>query len=63
MSRYGVEFDRLADNWRVLEDEHDRIHPDRDECGGVGGCTMMRAEADLEQRMIVELENWRKDAD
>lgn len=27
---------------------HDAVHPDRNECGGVGGCLLMRAEHDAE---------------
>jgi hypothetical protein len=60
-SQYGPEFDRLTARWRVLEGEHDRMHPDRDECGGVGGCTLMRAATDLEIQMITELESWRRE--
>lgn len=59
MSIYGDEFDRLAETWRVIENEHDKQHPDRSKCGGVGGCTMMRAAVDLEQEMIDRLEEWR----
>jgi len=59
-SRYGAEFDRLASSWRVLEDEHDQIHPDRDECGGVGGCSMMFAAHQLETQLIDQLGEWRR---
>jgi len=58
-SRYGAEFDRLVSSWQVLEDEHDQIHPDRDQCGGVGGCPMMFAAVGLETRMIDQLTEWR----
>jgi hypothetical protein len=61
MNRYGAAFDRAADRWKAIEDEHDRIHPNRDECGGVGGCTMMRVAVDLEQQMLAELETWRRE--
>lgn len=60
-SRYGPKFDLLTNRWKILESEHDRMHPDRNECGGVGGCTLMRAAADLEQQMITELESWRQE--
>lgn len=60
VSRYGSEFDRLVSSWQALEDEHDPIHPDRDECGGVGGCPMMFAAVQLEARMIDELTEWRR---
>lgn len=58
-SRYGSAFDRLADRWRALETEHDQIHPDRDRCGGVGGCSLMYAAHDLETQMQEQLEDWR----
>jgi hypothetical protein len=58
-SRYGVRFDRLADRWAALEREHDLVQPDRDECGGVGRCEMMRRAHDLQTEMMDELEKWR----
>jgi hypothetical protein len=58
-SRYGVVFDQLADTWATLENEHDRQHPNRDECGGVGGCSMMFAAGDLMTRMMDALLDWR----
>lgn len=60
VSAYGALFDRLAERWRVIENEHDRDHPDRSECGGVGGCSIMFASVRLEQEMIDALEEWRK---
>lgn len=59
MSAYGARFDRFAQRWAVVEDEHDKIHPDRGECGGVGGCTMMAAAYDLMTAMEGELKAWR----
>jgi hypothetical protein len=59
ISRYGAPFDNLADRWRALEREHDEVHPDRDQCGGVGGCSLMARAHDLETLMIGELETWR----
>lgn len=59
MSQYGAEFDQAAHRWAVVEDEHDKQHPDRNVCGGVGGCPMMRAAHDLERRMQDALEVWR----
>lgn len=61
MTRYGAEFDRLADTWATIENEHDKQHPDRNSCGGVGGCTMMRAAHDLKWEMVEQLEAWRLD--
>lgn len=58
-SKYGRAFDALADEWRVIENAHDREHPDRGECGGVGGCTMMFIATRLEQDMIEALVAWR----
>lgn len=58
-SMYGLRFDQLADRWGVLEAEHDLQHPDRDQCGGVGGCSMMCAAVDLERAMLDELNEWR----
>ncbi len=60
MSVYGAEFDQLAERWRVVENEHDRHHPDRGRCGGVGGCSMMLAANQLESEMIDALGEWRK---
>jgi hypothetical protein len=59
-SKYGRRFDQLAEQWRVIENAHDREHPDRDECGGVGGCSMMFTAVRIEQEMIEALEDWRR---
>jgi hypothetical protein len=56
---YGAEFDRLAQRWAWLENEHDKLHPDRGECGGVGGCEMMFAAVGLQHEMIDALREWR----
>lgn len=40
----------LSDQLRQYGDVirgHDAVHPDRDVCGGVGGCGLMRAEAEI----------------
>lgn len=58
-TEYGSAFDQAASRWRMLENEHDRIHPNRGDCGGVGGCTMMRAAHDIEVEMMDALEEWR----
>lgn len=42
--------DGLNDQLRQWQDvlrAHDHVHPDRDECGGVGGCALMMAEHTL----------------
>ena len=57
---YGAEFDCLAERWRVIENEHDRHHPDRSKCGGVSGCSMMFAATGLENEMIEALNEWRE---
>lgn len=59
-ARYGFTFDGLAARWANLENEHDRIHPERNQCGGVGGCTIMAAAVDLEREMLLALDEWRK---
>jgi hypothetical protein len=58
-SRYGKSFDQQADEWARLETEHDRMHPDRGQCGGVGGCPMMCAAVEIEHTMIELLDQWR----
>ena len=60
MSEYGAEFDRLANRWKVIENEHDKDHPDRSQCGGVGECSMMYVAVRLEQEMIDSLGEWRR---
>lgn len=57
--RYGATFDALAERWAALEDEHDQIHPDRSDCGGVGGCPMMLRAHRLEEEMHTALDQWR----
>lgn len=59
MSEYGEQFDDLLRRWMVIEDEHDRHHPDRGDCGGVGGCSMMFAAVGLQQEAIDALNEWR----
>jgi len=59
VSGYGAQFDWLAQRWAALESEHDKIHPDRDQCGGVGGCSMMLAAHRLETELVAELDKWR----
>jgi hypothetical protein len=60
MSEYSNQFDRLASRWAVLENEHDKQHPDRSECRGVGACSMMYAATVLEAEMIDALIVWRR---
>jgi ferredoxin len=59
VSEYGDEFDRRVETWRVIEAEHDKEHPDRSECDGVGSCSMLAAGFRLRQEMIEALERWR----
>lgn len=59
MSTYGAAFDRLAARWAALENEHDLVHPDRGQCGGVGGCAMMCTAHDRETEMMQALDAWR----
>lgn len=60
MTRYGTEFDRLADTWATIENAHDKQHPDRSECGGVGACSMMFAAVGLQHEMVDALGEWRR---
>ena len=60
-SRYGQVFDDLAERWARLEREHDELHPDRDECGGIGGCSLMERAVQLGHLMDDALVDWRID--
>jgi hypothetical protein len=60
ITTYGEKFDALALKWAVIENEHDKQHPDRGECGGVGRCSMMAAAVDLQHEMINALHEWRE---
>lgn len=60
MSEYGAPFDRIAARWAVLENEHDKQHLERDQCGGVGRCSMMFAAHTLEEEMLDALRVWRQ---
>ena len=42
-----AELNTLLDLYRA----HDSVHPDKDVCGGVGGCLMMRTEGEQEQEI------------
>lgn len=59
-SVYGKAFDEWAGEYARLENDHDRMHPDRSDCGGVGGCPMMREAVDIEHKLINLLDVWRK---
>lgn len=60
MSEYGERFDEWAQVWAKQENDHDKMHPDRSECGGVGGCPMMASAVDIEHKLIDLLELWRR---
>lgn len=45
VQNYESELNQLLD----LYVAHDRVHPDKDQCGGVGRCLMMRTEVSAEQ--------------
>lgn len=60
MSEYGNAFDRIAQKWAAIENEHDRQHPDRGMCGGVGACSMMFAANQIEGEMVDALTDWRR---
>lgn len=59
MSQYGAEFDRKAERWAAIEDEHDRYHSNRSECEGLGACSLRCAANTLEQEMLEALRAWR----
>jgi hypothetical protein len=59
---YGPLFADLVTRWTVIENEHDRLHPKRDQCGGVGGCSMMFVAVGLQQQMIDALTIWRRES-
>lgn len=62
-SAYGAAFDSAVHRWSVIENAHDKQHPDRSQCGGVGGCSMMAAAVDLEHEMVDALDEWRRRVD
>jgi hypothetical protein len=41
---------RLRDHTNVVR-AHDTVHPDRSDCGGLGGCALLRAEYDTRQEL------------
>lgn len=46
--------ERLTDAIRQRTDVvrgHDAVHPNRNDCGGIGGCALMRAEHDAEEEV------------
>ena len=45
VSSYEAALQTLMDLYQA----HDKQHPDKDECGGVGRCLMMRTEVEAEQ--------------
>lgn len=59
-SIYGPEFDALAYLWAAFEREHDQVHPDRGECGGIGACELMAHAHDLMSNMEDALTAWRR---
>lgn len=60
MNQYGSKFDSIFERWMVIEGEHDRLHPERSQCGGVGGCSMMFVASQLENEMLEELTEQRR---
>lgn len=52
--------ENLAEDFRQYADVvrgHDAVHPDRNDCGGVGGCALMRAEHDAQEAITDRLEH------
>ena len=58
-NRHKTILDRLNDDIRRHREVvvgHDSVHPDRGDCGGVGGCALMMTEYETEQAVIDQLE-------
>lgn len=53
---YAEVLNHYISNHRNVIVAHDSVHPDRALCGGVGGCALMMAEADLEREITTALE-------
>lgn len=51
-----VNYENDLAQYLTLLRAHDAVHPDRDECGGVGGCVLLRAECDQESVLTRYLE-------
>lgn len=52
--------DNITNNVREHVDmlrAHDAVHPDRNDCGGVGGCAIMRAEFDTREAVVDSIEH------
>lgn len=47
VQNYEADLNSLLD----LYVAHDHLHPDKNECGGVGRCLMMRTEVQTEQQL------------
>jgi len=47
-----LNFEEELNQYLNLVQAHNAIHPDRDECGGVGKCLMMRTECQQEQELF-----------
>lgn len=57
--RHEIILDNLNANIRRHREVivgHDAVHPDRNACGGVGGCALMMTENETEQEVIRQLE-------
>lgn len=58
MGGQSIFTDRLNEDMRQHADVvrgHDAVHPDRNDCGGVGGCALMRAEVATERDVLAAL--------
>lgn len=44
-------FEDELNQYLDLVEAHSKLHPDRDQCGGIGACLMMRTEVDQENEL------------
>ena len=42
----------LLRQYRDVLRGHDHVHPDRNACGGIGRCALLRAESDLTDELL-----------
>lgn len=47
---------RAIRDWENVLHGHDAVHPDRNACGGVGGCALMALEYDSRTKVVDMLE-------
>lgn len=53
--------DSVMQQYVTLIRAHDHVHPDRNVCGGIGGCRLMQGEHDLEEEIAATLRRLTRD--